>query len=56
MTLWNDFMIFSNRFDLESVLSKHGKNSNEYEMAGGVRRSARKKPKRKTKEEGNANS
>jgi hypothetical protein len=33
---------------LESVGVKYGKDSNEYEMAGGTRKSERKKPVRKT--------
>jgi hypothetical protein len=33
---------------LEGVGLKYGKDSNEYEMAGGTRRSERKKPKPKT--------
>jgi hypothetical protein len=36
---------------LLGVGSKYGKNSNEYEMAGGVRKSERKKPVRKKKGE-----
>ena len=34
---------------LGGVASKFGKNSNEYEMAGGVRKSDRKRPVRKAK-------
>lgn len=33
---------------LESVGVKYGKDSDEYEMAGGTRKSERKKPKKKT--------
>lgn len=36
---------------LLGVGSKYGKNSNEYEMAGGVKKSERKKPVRKKKGE-----
>ena len=32
---------------LLGVAAKYGKNSSEYEMAGGVKKSDRKKPKRK---------
>jgi hypothetical protein len=32
---------------LAGVVSKYGRDSNEYEMAGGVRTSERKKPKKK---------
>jgi hypothetical protein len=35
---------------LMGVGSKYGKNSNEYEMAGGVKKSERKKPVRKKKD------
>lgn len=37
---WNERM-------LSGVASKYGKNSSEYEMAGGVRKSERKKPTKK---------
>lgn len=33
---------------LAGVASKYGKNSNEYEMAGGVKKSERKKPTKKS--------
>jgi hypothetical protein len=33
---------------LSGVATKYGKNSSQYEMAGGVRKSERKKPKPKT--------
>ncbi|MEH2071830.1 MAG: hypothetical protein V7K47_27390 [Nostoc sp.] len=36
---------------LVSVAAKYGKNSDEYKMAGGVRRSERKRPVRKPKQE-----
>ncbi len=36
---------------LVSVAAKYGKNSDEYKMAGGVRRSDRKRPVRKPKQE-----
>ncbi|MHC5599596.1 MAG: hypothetical protein ACYTXC_27285 [Nostoc sp.] len=36
---------------LLSVAAKYGKNSDEYKMAGGVRRSDRKRPVRKLKQE-----
>jgi hypothetical protein len=36
---------------LVSVAAKYGKNSDEYKMAGGVRRSERKRPMRKPKQE-----
>ena len=36
---------------LLSVAAKYGKNSDEYKMAGGVRRSDRKRPVRKPKQE-----
>jgi hypothetical protein len=36
---------------LVSVAAKYGKNSDEYKMAGGVRRSDRKRPLRKPKQE-----
>ncbi|MFN6500018.1 MAG: hypothetical protein RMX65_023910 [Nostoc sp. DedQUE01] len=36
---------------LVSVAAKYGKNSDEYKMAGGVRRSERKRPARKPKQE-----
>ncbi|MCC5667882.1 hypothetical protein LC653_29395 [Nostoc sp. CHAB 5784] len=36
---------------LLSVAAKYGKNSDEYKMAGGVRRSDRKRPMRKPKQE-----
>ncbi|WP_445628614.1 hypothetical protein [Nostoc sp. DSM 114167] len=36
---------------LLSVAAKYGKNSDEYKMAGGVRRSDRKRPARKPKQE-----
>ncbi len=36
---------------LLSVAAKYGKNSDEYKMAGGVRRSERKRPVRKPKQE-----
>ncbi|WP_264522312.1 hypothetical protein [Flavobacterium sp. N1994] len=39
---WNERM-------LNGVASKYGTNSSEYEMAGGVRKSERKKPVRKVK-------
>ena len=34
---------------LDGVASKYGKNSNEYEQAGGTRKSERKRPVRKPK-------
>ncbi len=37
---WNERM-------LNGVASKYGKNSSQYEMAGGVKKSERKKPKKK---------
>ena len=37
---------------LGGVASKFGKNSSEYEMAGGVRKSDRKRPVRKAKAPG----
>ena len=36
---------------LVSVAARYGKNSDEYKMAGGVRRSERKRPVRKPKQE-----
>jgi len=35
---------------LNGVASKYGKNSSQYEMAGGVKKSERKKPTKKKKE------
>ena len=35
---------------LSAVAGKYGKNSSEYEMAGGIRKSERKKPTKKGKE------